>query len=272
MPDTRRHQQQLPRCERPLSVDHEGGVASQHPDKFKVRDHSQRQAGAKGIVGYGRTVHTSSSASTAHSDNMSSPPCIQLLLDLDQYEPIPTRLEFDTCSPTRLFSQRRELPVYAVARWHRITTASHRAGVLHPVREQTDPRFDCAQEAFAFGYREADAVPVELPVGAALIFDGYLLHRSLPNTGHHGMRRALVNHYMSAESVLPWFPPTSHEAMGTLDHRDIHLVAGNDPYASKGTVDLMHPQVHSPTAMGAVPDRCRPLSGPRDRWESFPVR
>jgi phytanoyl-CoA hydroxylase len=124
-----------------------------------------------------------------------------------------------------------------------VIPGSHRAGVLHPVREQTDPRFDCTQEAFDFGYREADAVPVELPAGAALIFDGYLLHRSLPNTGHHGMRRALVNHYMSAESLLPWFPPTSHDAMGMLDHRDIYLVAGNDPYASKGTVDLMHPHV-----------------------------
>jgi phytanoyl-CoA hydroxylase len=124
-----------------------------------------------------------------------------------------------------------------------VIPGSHRASVLHPVREQMDPRFDCTQEAFGFGYREADAVPIELPAGAALIFDGYLLHRSLPNTGHHGMRRALVNHYMSAESLLPWFPPTAHEAMGMLDHRDVYLVAGNDPYASKGTVDLMHPHV-----------------------------
>jgi phytanoyl-CoA hydroxylase len=124
-----------------------------------------------------------------------------------------------------------------------VIPGSHRAGVLHPVREQNDPRFDCTQEAYGFGYHEADAVPVELAAGSALIFDGYLLHRSLPNTGLHGMRRALVNHYMSAESVLPWFPPTSHEAMGTLDHRDIHLIAGHDPYASKGTVDLMHPHV-----------------------------
>jgi hypothetical protein len=49
-------------------------------------------------------------------------------------------------------------------------------------------------------------VPGELPAGAGLLFDGYLLHRSMPNTGRHGMRRALVSHYMSAESLLPWFP------------------------------------------------------------------
>ena len=126
-----------------------------------------------------------------------------------------------------------------------VIPGSHRSGVLHPVREQNDARFDCTQEAYDFGYREDDAVPVELLAGAALVFDGYLLHRSLPNTGSHGMRRALVNHYMSAESLLPWFPPSSHEAMGILDYRDIRLVAGRDPYASKGTVDLMHPHVRA---------------------------
>jgi phytanoyl-CoA hydroxylase len=124
-----------------------------------------------------------------------------------------------------------------------VIPGSHRSGVLHPVREQNDPRFDCTREAYGFGYREEDAVPVELPAGAALVFDGYLLHRSLPNAGHRGMRRALVNHYMSAESLLPWFSPPAHEAVGLLDHRDICLVAGVDPYASRGTADLMHPHV-----------------------------
>lgn len=81
--------------------------------------------------------------------------------------------------------------------------------MLYPDREQDDPRFDCTREAYGFRYREEDAVPVELPAGSALVFDGYLLHRSLPNTGRHGIRRALVNHYMSAESLLPWFPPAA---------------------------------------------------------------
>jgi phytanoyl-CoA hydroxylase len=124
-----------------------------------------------------------------------------------------------------------------------VIPGSHRHGVLYPVREQNDPRFDCTQEAHGFGYDEMAAVPVELAAGAALIFDGYLLHRSLPNTGAHGMRRALVNHYMSAESVLPWFPPALHQAMGMLDHRDIEMVAGEDPYVFKGTENLMHPHV-----------------------------
>jgi phytanoyl-CoA hydroxylase len=31
--------------------------------------------------------------------------------------------------------------------------------------------------------------------------------------------------------------------MGTADHRDILLVAGVDPYAFKGTTDVMRPHV-----------------------------
>jgi hypothetical protein len=57
----------------------------------------------------------------------------------------------------------------------------------------------------------------------------------LPNTGRHGLRRALVLHYMSAESLLPWFAPGSGVAMGTFDHRVAHLVAGEDPHTYKGT-------------------------------------
>ena len=56
-------------------------------------------------------------------------------------------------------------------------------------------------------YPDDRAVPVEIPAGTALIFNGYLLHRSLQNSGRHGYRRALANHYMSAESLLPWRPP-----------------------------------------------------------------
>ncbi|MGH2579295.1 MAG: phytanoyl-CoA dioxygenase family protein, partial [Actinomycetota bacterium] len=124
-----------------------------------------------------------------------------------------------------------------------VIPGSHRLGVLYPDREQDDPRFDCTREAYGFRYREEDAVPVELPAGSALLFDGYLLHRSLPNTGRHGMRRALVNHYMSAESLLPWFRPADGEPMGTVDHRDVLLIAGDDPYEFKGIEDLMHPHV-----------------------------
>ena len=119
-----------------------------------------------------------------------------------------------------------------------VLPGSHRRGVIYPARDQDDPRFDCTTEAFDFPYRDSDAVPVEIPAGTALIFNGYLLHRSLENSGRHGYRRALANHYMSAESLLPWQPPGPDEHMGIADFRDIVMVAGQDPYAYKGTVDV----------------------------------
>jgi ectoine hydroxylase-related dioxygenase (phytanoyl-CoA dioxygenase family) len=117
-----------------------------------------------------------------------------------------------------------------------VLPGSHRRGVLYPDRDQDDPRFDCSIEAYDFPYTDADAVPVEVPAGAAVIFNGYLLHRSLPNTGQHGYRRALANHYMSAESLLGWkVPPGGRVA--NWDYRDVTMVAGEDPYAYKGTID-----------------------------------
>lgn len=122
-----------------------------------------------------------------------------------------------------------------------VLPGSHRAGILYPAREQDDPQFDCTTEAFDFPYADADAVPVELKAGSALIFNGYLLHRSLRNSGKHGLRRALANHYMSAESLLPWRRPADDEHMAIADYRDVVLVAGRDPYAYKGLQDLAVP-------------------------------
>ena len=124
-----------------------------------------------------------------------------------------------------------------------VLPGSHRRGVLYPDREQNDERFDCTVEAYAFPYRDEDAVPVEAPAGSAVVFNGYLLHRSLPNTARGGFRRALVNHYMSAESLLPWHRPPDGVHIGKWDFRDIELVAGEDAYAYKGTVDVMRPHV-----------------------------
>ncbi|MFF0885241.1 phytanoyl-CoA dioxygenase family protein [Streptomyces sp. NPDC003456] len=120
---------------------------------------------------------------------------------------------------------------------------SHRTGVLYPDREHTDQRFDCTVESYGFPYEDDDAVPLEVKAGDVIFFNGYLLHRSLPNTGRHGMRRALVNHYMSAQSVLPWQSPPADVHIGKWDYRDIVLVAGTDPYAYRGTPSLSAPMV-----------------------------
>ena len=122
-----------------------------------------------------------------------------------------------------------------------VLPGSHRRGVIYPAREQHDPRFDCTTEAYDFPYTDEQSIPVEIAAGTALIFNGYLLHRSLENSGRHGYRRALANHYMSAESLLPWRPPKEGEHMAMADYRDIIMVAGTDPYGYKGTEDLAQP-------------------------------
>jgi phytanoyl-CoA hydroxylase len=124
-----------------------------------------------------------------------------------------------------------------------VLPGSHRRGVLYPDRDHHDPRFDCEVEAYDFPYRDEDAVAVEVAAGSVVVFNGYLLHMSLPNGGRHGLRRALVNHYMSAESFLPWFLPPDGVSMGRADHRDVVLVAGTDPHAYKGTTEVMRPHV-----------------------------
>jgi phytanoyl-CoA hydroxylase len=120
---------------------------------------------------------------------------------------------------------------------------SHSPGVIYPAREHHDDRFDHSVEAYGFPHDDHEAVPVELAAGSVLFFDGHLLHRSLPNTGRAGMRRALVNHYMSSRSMLPWGPPPADVHAGRWDYRDIVMVAGTDPYAFRGTVDASVPHV-----------------------------
>lgn len=124
-----------------------------------------------------------------------------------------------------------------------VIPGSHKPGVLWPQRVQDDRRFDCTDESHGFPYSDEDAVPVEVPKGSIVFFNGYLLHRSLPNTSG-GYRRALVNHYMSASSLLPWYSSGGLEdRVAVADHRDIVMVAGKDPYAYKGTVDSHTPGV-----------------------------
>jgi hypothetical protein len=79
---------------------------------------------------------------------------------------------------------------------------------------------------------------VELKAGGVAFFNGYVLHRSLPNRAKAGFRRALVTHYMSARSLLPWAmgAPRARE-----DVRDIVMIAGDDPYAWRGLEDISMP-------------------------------
>jgi phytanoyl-CoA hydroxylase len=134
-----------------------------------------------------------------------------------------------------------------------VIPGSHKTGVLWPQRTHDDRRFDCAGETYQFPYNDNDAIPVEVKAGAIVFFNGYLLHRSLPNKAQSGFRRVLVNHYMSAESLLPW---RAEEGVGPAraDHRDIVMIAGKDPYEYKGVVDGARPHVRS-SGEGGCQDR-----------------
>jgi len=133
-----------------------------------------------------------------------------------------------------------------------IIPGSQRDGVLWPQYPHKDPRFDCANESYDFPYTDADAVPVEVKAGSVVFFNGYLLHRSLPNTKTTGFRRALVNHYMRAESLLPWALQEG-VPMAKTDYRDVVIVAGKDPYAYKGYRDIARPHVR-PAGRGGCGD------------------
>ena len=116
-------------------------------------------------------------------------------------------------------------------------SGSQKAGVLWPQKFHYDHRFDCTHESFGFAWGEAESVPVEVKTGSVVFFNGYTLHRSLSNRARSGFRRALVNHYMSASSLLPWAKPEDKTSMALADFRDVVLVAGRDPYAFKGIED-----------------------------------
>jgi len=88
-------------------------------------------------------------------------------------------------------------------------------------------------------YTENDALAVEVKRGSVVFFNGYLFHSSLRNRSGNRFRTALVSHYMSAASMLPWNWDGRLELKE--DMRDIIMVAGQDPYAYKGIQYLTYP-------------------------------
>ncbi len=117
-----------------------------------------------------------------------------------------------------------------------VLPGSHRPGYLFPTATPTDlEEFDGSDACH--GFADAGAIPVEIPAGGVVFFNGYLLHRSLRNRSSV-YRRALVNHYMNAWSLLPWELEDVAQAPGKsiarADHRRVIPVAGTDPYAWKG--------------------------------------
>lgn len=112
-----------------------------------------------------------------------------------------------------------------------VIPGSHKPGYLYPQRKHNqDDEYDFAPESH--GFDESLAVPVEVPTGSVVFFNGYLLHKSLKNRSQI-YRRVLVSHYMNAWSHLPW-SLREGESVATADRRSVIPVAGADPYAWKG--------------------------------------
>ncbi len=88
-------------------------------------------------------------------------------------------------------------------------------------------------------FSERDAIPVEVKKGSVVFFNGYLFHSSLRNKTKENFRTALVSHYMSGESLLPWDWDGRLELKD--DMRDIFMVSGKDPYEHKGIKNLTYP-------------------------------
>jgi len=116
---------------------------------------------------------------------------------------------------------------------------SNKPGYMRKRVDNTSDEYADEDTIDVSDYKTNEIIPVEVKSGTVVFFNGYTLHSSLRNKTTDCFRTALVNHYMSAESMLPWdqdgkLPPTE-------DLRDIVMVTGKDPYDYKGTVDLNKP-------------------------------
>jgi len=120
-----------------------------------------------------------------------------------------------------------------------IIPGSHIPGYIMPRVKNNSHEYADVDTVDVSGYKQEEIIPVEVKSGTVIFFNGYVLHSSRRNKTANNFRTALVNHYMSAESMLPWdqdgkLPPTE-------DLRDIVMVAGEDPYAGKPIVNLNKP-------------------------------
>lgn len=120
-----------------------------------------------------------------------------------------------------------------------IIPGSHKPGYIMSRVDNNSDEYADVDTIDVSSYKQEEIIPVEVKSGAVVFFNGYLLHSSKRNKTTGNFRTALVNHYMSAESMLPW--DQDGKLPSTEDMRDIVMVAGTDPYSAKPIVDLNKP-------------------------------
>lgn len=161
---------------------------------------------------------------------------------------IPTR----DCSLTGLWIALDDATIENGCLW--VRPGSHKDRVIYDTAPHGSSDFDEGNQLVGTPNDDDAGVPVEVKRGSAIVFNGYLHHRSLPNKAGKGtFRRSLVNHYMSANSLLPW--DWDGRIAPTRDMRDIILVCGDDPYAWKGTEDITFAFLRAETADNDDPNR-----------------
>lgn len=120
-----------------------------------------------------------------------------------------------------------------------IVPGSHKSGILFRRVPSDSSEYADVDTVDVSALSSNQFLPVEVKKGSVVFFNGYTLHSSRRNITKDCFRMALVNHYMSAESLLPWDQDGKLEP--TEDLRDIVMVAGMDPYVWKGITDVNKP-------------------------------
>lgn len=126
-----------------------------------------------------------------------------------------------------------------------IIPGSNKAGYIMDRVPNNNAEYADVDTVDVSGFAKENIIPIEVKSGSVVFFNGYTLHSSLKNKTEDCFRTALVNHYMSAESMLPWDQDGKFEP--TDDLRDIMMVSGEDPYAYKGTIDVNRPYLRPET-------------------------
>ncbi|CAL1517918.1 phytanoyl-CoA dioxygenase family protein [Chitinophaga sp. MM2321] len=120
-----------------------------------------------------------------------------------------------------------------------IIPGSHKPGYIMPRVDNDSNEYADVDTIDVSSYKQEEIIPVEVKSGSVIFFNGYLLHSSMRNKTTANFRTALVNHYMSAESMLPW--DQDGKLPSTEDMRDIVMIAGTDPYSAKPITDMNKP-------------------------------
>lgn len=128
-----------------------------------------------------------------------------------------------------------------------VVPGSHKPGYIMSRVANKSTEYADVDTIDVSAYAPEEIIPLEAKKGDIVFFNGYLLHSSLRNKTQSNFRTALVNHYMSAESMLPW--DQDGKFMLTEDLRDIVIVAGTDPYAFKPIVDMNRPYLRPEVLM-----------------------